>query len=226
MNEVPLRPRSTFPATAREHVRTALELASRRTSENAARVAAELTSLASEADTLGLAAIADLARRGTEQARLMDREHAAVSACARTLRELARAVDALERAPAAPRPRRVLIVDDSSLNASVVCDALERASFEARCVEDASSAVEAVARFAPDVVLVDVHMPDTTPGDLCTRLRAAAGSRALQLVLFSGLTDDELVEIERETKADGYVSKESGLDAVVDEVGRAFRRMR
>jgi CheY-like chemotaxis protein len=214
---------STFPTTARQQVRTALELATRRTSENASRVAAELDALASQAAALGLGSIADLARRGSEQARLIDRDHAAVTACARILRELARALETLERS--ASRPRRVLVVDDSSLNATVVCDALQRATFVTRYVEDADSAVADVSHFAPEVVLIDVHMPDTTAVEICARLRSAAGTRPVQLVLFSGLPDEELSVLQRETRADGFVSKDRGLDAVVDAVTSAFRRV-
>ncbi|NVB85427.1 MAG: response regulator [Kofleriaceae bacterium] len=214
---------SIFPTAARQQVRTALELATKRTAENASRVAAELGALASQAAALGHGSIADLARRGSEQARLIDRDHAAVTACARILRELARAIEALERSPR--RPHRVLVVDDSSLNATVVCDALQRAAFETRYVEDADSAVADIVRFAPDVVLVDVHMPDTTPVELCARLRAAVGARAVRLVLFSGLPDEELAVIEQETRADGFVSKERGIDAVVDEVTSVCRRL-
>lgn len=222
MSEVTVSSSSTFPTTARQQIRTALELAARRTSENASRVAAELASLAADADKLGFATIAELARRGSDQARNIDRDHAAVSACARTLRDLSRAIEVLDKTTR--RARKVLVVDDSSLNASVVCDALERAAFETSYVEDADSAVNAVVRFAPDVVLIDVHMPDTTPAELCARLRAAAKAQ-VQLVLFSGLTDDELAVVGRETGADGFVSKERGLDAVVDEVKSICRRV-
>jgi CheY-like chemotaxis protein len=213
--------RHTFSTTARQQVRSVLELAAHRSAENASRVATELASLATQADALGLGSIAELARRGSDQARSLDRDHTAVSACARTLRDLARAIDALARESAAPR--KVLVIDDSSLNASVVCDALERAGFTTNHVEDAKSAVAAITRFAPDVVLIDVQMPDTTPVELCARLRAAAASK-IQLVLFSGLSDAELVELQREAGADGYVSKEHGLEAVVRKVTSSFAR--
>lgn len=215
--------RHTFSMTARQQVRSALELAARRTAENASRVAAELSSLASQADALGLGSIAELARRGSDQARNFDRDHTAVSACARTLRDLARSIDVLSRESAAT-DRKVLVVDDSSLNASVVCDALERAGFATNHVEDADNAVAAMTRFAPDVVLIDVQMPDTTPVELCARLRTAATSK-VQLVLFSGLLDEELVELQREARADGFVSKEHGLEAVVREVTSTFARI-
>jgi CheY-like chemotaxis protein len=211
--------RHTFSMAARQQVRSVLELAAQRTAENASRVAAELASLAAQADALGLSAIAELARRGSDQAKTIDRDHTAVSACARTLRDLARSIDVLGREVV----RKVLIIDDSSLNASVVCDALERAGFTTNHVEDAESAVAAITRFAPDVVLIDVQMPDTTPVDLCARLRAATSAK-VQLVLFSGLSDEELVELQREARADGFVSKEHGLEAVVRKVTSSFAR--
>lgn len=214
--------RHTFSMTARQQVRSVLELAAQRTSENASRVSAELASLASQADALGLSSIAELARRGSDQARSIGHDHTAVSACARTLRDLARSIDVLGR-ESATTARKVLVVDDSSLNASVVCDALDRAGFVTSHVEDATSAVAAIARFAPYVVLIDVQMPDTTPVELCANLRAASPGN-VQLVLFSGLSEEELVDLQREARADGFVSKERGLEAVVQKVAATFAR--
>src|SRR5688572_24482794 len=99
---------SAFATEARQRVRTALELATQRSPENASRIAAELRSLSTEAGALGLVSIRDLAQRGSEQARVLDRDQAAVIPCVRTLRELARALDGLEAKPAVahvPAPR-------------------------------------------------------------------------------------------------------------------------
>lgn len=231
MSEAPAPSRSSFAARARQQVRDALALAAQRTPENATRISAELESLGAQAATLGLASIADLARRASEEARKLATESSAVTACARLLRELGRALEVVEREapPAAPaKPsggRRVLIVDDSSLNAAVVCDALERASFETRHSEDGDTAVAAITQFQPDVVLADVHIPGLTTAELCARLRAAAGDRRLQVLLFSGLSDAALAELAQEVRADGFVSKNRGLAAVVEEVTNATRCM-
>lgn len=221
---------SEFVTTARHHVRAALELAIQRTPEHETRIEATLRSVSTDASALGLSSIGDLARRGSEQARVLGQDPAARTALARMLRELGRAVEAIEVkaevASPAPRARgRVLIVDDSALNAAVVRDALDDAGFETQHAEDAESATVTVARFLPDVVLADVHMPDSTPTELCARLRAAVGARALHVILFSGLSDEELGELMRQTHADGFLSKDRGLDAVVHEIGNACRRI-
>ena len=215
-------------ATARQRVRTALELAAQRSADSTSRVVAELNALAAEARTHGLASIGELAERGREQARLLNESATAVMACARTLREIGRALDALEREPprpvaAPPRARRVLVVDDSPLTMAVVCDKLEAAAFETRCAEDGEAAVAEVARFQPDVVLADVQMQGFTTAELCAGLRAAAGERGVKVLLYSGLSDDALSDVAAAAAADGFVSKEHGLAAVVDAITRACR---
>lgn len=230
MSDAPARPESVFITAARQRVRTALELAARRTAEDGARVVAELTSLGSDAHELGFHSIAELARRGSEQARMLGRDRTATTACARTAREIARALDALERelAPAAaptPDGARVLVIDDSPLNMAVVCDLLERGGFTTRQAGDGKSAIVEVAGFRPDVVLVDVQMPDSTPAELCARMRAAASS-PMQVLLFSGMPDAALAELAKQVGADGSLSKERGPDGIVDEVTKAYRKVR
>lgn len=229
MSDAHARPDSAFITAARQRVRTALELAARRTAEDGARVVAELTSLGSDAHDLGLESIAALARRGSEQARLLGRELTATTACARTAREIVRALDALERELAAPttdtRAAKVLVIDDSPLNMAVVCDLLERGGFTTRQAEDGKSAIAEVARFRPDVVLVDVQMPDSTPAEMCARMRAAA-SAPMQVLLFSGMPDAALAELAKQVGADGSLSKERGPDGIVDEVAKAYRKVR
>jgi CheY-like chemotaxis protein len=144
------------------------------------------------------------------------------------LRELGKAVDGLADKPKATNRRpgtrgKVLIVDDSTLNAAVVRDALEDAKFETQHAEDGDAATSIVASFLPDVVLADVHMPDSTPVELCARLRGAAGGHAIHVILFSGLSDEELAELVRQTRADGYLCKDRGLEAVVESITNACR---
>lgn len=232
MSDGQARPRSAFAVTARQRVRTALELAAHRSAQDGSRVVAELSALASDAHALGLDSIAELARLGSEQARGLGVDLAATTACARTARQITRALDALEREspPSEPatRPRgsgRVLVVDDSPLNMAVVCDLLDRAAFETRQAENGEIAITEVARFRPDVVLADVQMPHSTPAELCARMRAAATPHALQILLFSGMPDRALAELAKQAGADGFLSKERGPDVIVEEVTRAYRKV-
>src|SRR5262245_55382832 len=163
--------RIRFIETARKRTRSALDGVTLGGPEGGNEALKEFHALAGEAASLGYTAIVELALRGEEKARELVRDPAAASPCARILRDLGRLISSLEREgeeeasegrhatqPGAVR-NRVLVVDDSVINAEALCEVLEDASLEARSVLGAAAALVEVERFRPDIVLADVHMP-------------------------------------------------------------------
>jgi len=65
----------------------------------------------------------------------------------------------LPHAPPAPAPRAVLIVDDNELNRLLGQKLLERDGHTVEVASDGREALAAIARRAPDVVLMDLEMP-------------------------------------------------------------------
>lgn len=74
-------------------------------------------------------------------------------------------------------------------------------------------AVESASRIEPDVVVMDLHMPDMT-GIEATRHLAASGCRSKILVL-SMLEDDDSVFSALRAGASGYVLKDAGQEEIV-----------
>lgn len=222
--------RVRFIETARKRTRAALDGITLGGSDGGNEAVMQLHALAGEAGALGYNAIVQLCLRGEEKAREVVRDPAAAAACARIVRDLSRAIATVERDdPAAPgdgraatQPgavrTRVLVVDDSVINADALCEVLEEASLEARSVLGAAAALVEVERFRPDIVLADVHMPGFAPAELCRRLRARAGDRDMRVLLVSALGAEALADVAREAGADGFVPKELGLEAVVRQV--------
>jgi len=80
--------------------------------------------------------------------------------------------------------RNVLIVDDERGFAEALARRLELRGHAAQAATSPDEALEAARREAPDVVLLDLRMPGTSPADLVASLRREApGSR---VVLLSG----------------------------------------
>jgi DNA-binding response OmpR family regulator len=117
---------------------------------------------------------------------------------------------------AAPR-RRVLVFDDSPLVLAMTRDALERAGFAVDVVEtlDAFEALRTLAR--PDLILVDVQMPEAFGDDVAATLR---GFRHVDtpIVLVSNLDRAELARRAEEACADGWISKADGVHELVRRV--------
>lgn len=122
-------------------------------------------------------------------------------------------------APAGDDPIRVVIADDHPVvrrGLRALLSTLEGIEVVAEA-GDGHAAVEAVAQHAPDVVLMDLHMPGLA-GIEATRQIVASGSPTAVLVL-TMFDDDTTVLTAIQAGARGYLLK--GADQ--DEIGRALR---
>src|SRR5260221_2611394 len=79
------------------------------------------------------------------------------------------------------RPR-ALIVDDDPEIAKVLTELVEREGFAVTCASALAQAREAIATTVPDIVLVDIHLPDGSGLDLLEGL----GPSAPEIVLITG----------------------------------------
>jgi DNA-binding response OmpR family regulator len=102
--------------------------------------------------------------------------------------------------------RKVLLVDDSALVRAVVAHALGSAGFEVACIEDPKGLAAEVARFAPDLLLVDASYPGITD-DLLVEL-VGVHAKALPVVLFSDRSEAELTALKGRIGARGFVPKD------------------
>ena len=221
-----------FVAEARRRVRLALSLGGE-ASPGVQTVIAELHTMAGDAAVLGLADISEKARAAERAVKERTDDAATHTAALRLARTLARAVEELAgqenvdspaaEATASPeaKARRVLIVDDSDLMASLLSDGFGRAGVEAHVATTLDQALELARSLRPAVVVADVQMPDCEVGTLCQRL-GELDFAAPSVLLLSGLGDDELAPLAARVRASGFLCKDRGMDAVVQWVVQAF----
>src|SRR5690606_19598373 len=112
-----------------------------------------------------------------------------------------RAADGRGRDLQAPR-RRILIVDDNDDAASSLAKLLEPAGHEVRDVRDGRSALDIVREFAPDVVLLDIGLPDMDGWELARALRSDERIGPIKLIAISGYGQ----------AADRRRSRDAGID--------------
>ena len=125
--------------------------------------------------------------------------------------------------PATVRPLRLLIVDDHEVVRQGLVALLDRRpGFEV--VAQAGTVHEAIAeaaRFEPDVVIMDVRLPDGTGIEACREIRAARPET--RVVMLTSYPDEEAVLSAIVAGASGYLLKQvRGRDLVsaIESVGR------
>ena len=83
---------------------------------------------------------------------------------------------------------RVLIVDDVKANVDVLVKALSN-DYKLSVALGGEQALEAVRRSPPDLILLDIVMPDVDGYEICRRLRATEATRELPIMFLSSLED-------------------------------------
>ena len=102
---------------------------------------------------------------------------------------------------------RILVVDDDAVGRTVVCQMLRSNGFDVIEAVDGTSALERFKEDPPDLVLLDVVMPEPNGFEVCRALKADPETRLIPVVLLTGLdkTDDRVRGIE--AGADEFLSK-------------------
>jgi DNA-binding NarL/FixJ family response regulator len=115
--------------------------------------------------------------------------------------------------------KRILLMDDSPIFLAVARHALETAGYEVITASDLETFQQARQQKPADLVLMDVQMPEAFGDDIAMTLRFAHDVDT-PIYLLSSLEDKDLAERANEAQIDGYISKNIGMDAIVDEVRR------
>lgn len=109
--------------------------------------------------------------------------------------------------PAVRTAGRVLVVDDIDANRRLIAALLTRDGYTVEFAVDGRSAIEHVTRHHPDLVLMDVLMPDMNGLEACRALKQNSATRLVPIVLVTALqeTEDRVAGIE--AGADDFISK-------------------
>ncbi|GAA1966911.1 response regulator transcription factor [Catenulispora subtropica] len=119
---------------------------------------------------------------------------------------------------------RVLVVDDEQSITDLVGLALRYEGFDVAVAATGREALAQAAAFSPDLVVLDVLLPDLTGLEVCSRLRA--GGRPLPVVFLTArdATEDKVAGLT--IGGDDYVTKPFALDELVARIRAVLRRTR
>ncbi len=113
---------------------------------------------------------------------------------------------------------KVLVVDDSEAIRDLLGIFLKKRGFDVIAAPDGNSAVELVRQQRPQVALIDMRLPDIDGLEVLRRIKQL--DPAVRVILLSGLSSPEIEEEARLGGAAGTLSKSSGLEEIVNAIGR------
>jgi two-component system, OmpR family, response regulator RegX3 len=122
-----------------------------------------------------------------------------------------------------PSSASVLVVEDEPSIADPFARALLRGGFRPTVAGTGAEALRAVQELAPDVVLLDLALPDADGRDVCRQIRAGSNVPII-IVTASGSVTDRVVGLE--LGADDYVLKPFAVGEVIARIRAVLRRGR
>ncbi len=81
----------------------------------------------------------------------------------------------------------ILVVDDKPANLQLLTEILGKYGYKVRPAPNAELALKAVQLMLPDVILLDIDMPDMNGYEVCRRLKADEQTRDIPVIFFSAL---------------------------------------
>ena len=122
---------------------------------------------------------------------------------------------------AIPERPRILFVEDERSISEPFSKALAREGFEPHVAATAARALELAASLDPDLILLDLHLPDGDGRDVCRTIRARSGVPIIILTA-RGTETDRIVGLE--LGADDYVVKPFSGAEVIARIRAVLRR--
>ena len=118
----------------------------------------------------------------------------------------------------------VLIAEDDADIAALIRHSLEKAGYSADVVVSGRRVLPAIAARRPDLLILDLMLPDMGGLDVCRAVRAGRDSAALPIIMVTARGEESDRVVGLEIGADDYVTKPFSPKELVARVGAMLRR--
>jgi two-component system, OmpR family, KDP operon response regulator KdpE len=116
---------------------------------------------------------------------------------------------------------KILVVDDDPAILRAVRRALEGRAYSIETADSCATALAAVRSFRPEVILLDLVLPDGTGIDVCCELRSG---NPVPIIVLSAVGDDIKKVEALDAGADDYLTKPFSVDELLARIRVALRR--
>ncbi len=115
--------------------------------------------------------------------------------------------------------RKVLIVDDDEGLVELLKDVFDKdARFDVRTTNNGFDAGMLVKDFRPDIVVLDVMLPDINGKEVCQRVRSDKNLDDVRIICISGMVEVDKVNDLKAAGANDFMQKPFDVDKLVDRV--------
>jgi excisionase family DNA binding protein len=113
--------------------------------------------------------------------------------------------------------RKVLLVDDDAELVELILKVLEEdGRFEVRVAGNGFDAGMMVKEYRPDLIVLDVMLPDINGKEVCHRVRADSTLEDVRILCISGMIEEDKIQELRLSGADDFLHKPFDIEELID----------
>ena len=115
-------------------------------------------------------------------------------------------------------PMKILFIDDNPDARDLIALLLRRVGYEAIPSSDGESGLEAAHREKPDLILLDIVLPDTDGYQVLEALRASTETRGIPVILISGIAQSREKAKALRAGAESYLERPFHPQELLDQI--------
>jgi putative two-component system response regulator len=117
--------------------------------------------------------------------------------------------------------KTIFVVDDSDTSLLTAEESLED-HYQVMTIPSAAKMFVFLEKFTPDMILLDIQMPEMNGFEALERLKANPLYKGIPVIFLTGYTDDDIEARSRELGALGIITKPFSASALLDRVEACF----
>ena len=114
------------------------------------------------------------------------------------------------------RQTKVLVVDDEEHITELLSMGLTYNGFDVERVATGREALAAVERRRPDLIVLDVMLPDINGKEVCHRVRADPNLEDVRILCISGMIEEDKIQELKLSGADDFLHKPFDIEELID----------
>ncbi|MBA4015909.1 MAG: regulator [Pirellula sp.] len=117
--------------------------------------------------------------------------------------------------------RKVLLVDDDVELVELISDVLEKdGRFDVRIANNGFDAGMLVKEYGPDLIVLDVMLPDINGKEVCQRVRKDHAPEEVKIICISGMVEEDKIADLKAAGANEFLHKPFEVDTLIDRMCR------
>lgn len=120
--------------------------------------------------------------------------------------------------------KKILIVEDDPDIAELISHNLTRENYAVKCVVNGFDAIDAAEEYLPDLILLDIMLPDESGFEVCKTLKRNSLTENIPIVMVTAKSEDADIVTGLELGADDYIVKPFSPRVLIARVNKVLRK--